>query len=340
MRIVKANVLLNCHAIYKIMTKPQKKSNAILLAEAKDNLAKAEQKHAELSKGKGLIMVAKEAEKIIKYKAEIERLEPIKGEILLSRTTKEYLLELVAKIKFKRCKEQIDAPQTRKGTKVEEYSIKETYSRFYGMQLEKNTDRRTNHFLTGECDIEVSAKGKTHEIIDAKNRYTLLSFLKVQADGMQDKEFYQLQGYCSLWNCQKSRIASILENNVFEEINQAIDKEAYRLREIDLPLWMKMRIARNHIFTKDYFIEFLTQGVIQHLPENEVLNLDLGIYPDKEVQKEWDDFVELTDDERVFEMFAERDDEVLEEIEKEWKICLKWLEVNHGIIHDPNDEIA
>lgn len=99
---------------------------------------------------------------------------------------------------------------TQKGNQLEEQAIKFSgLSR--GLALKKNTERRENDFITGECDIYVPSRKL---IIDTKCSWDIGShpFFAEEAEE-KAKELgydYQMQGYMWLWDCEEAQIDFIL----------------------------------------------------------------------------------------------------------------------------------
>ncbi|CDY76145.1 hypothetical protein BGLT_05218 [Caballeronia glathei] len=66
----------------------------------------------------------------------------------------------------------------------------------------KNTERKTNDWLTGECDIDTGSK-----IIDIKSSWSLPTFPTTIRAG-RDKDYeWQLRGYMLLWDRDEAEIA-------------------------------------------------------------------------------------------------------------------------------------
>lgn len=101
---------------------------------------------------------------------------------------------------------------TEKGTMVEEESIALYNSVFFTSHV-KNTERKSNDWVTGECDIAAPAK-----IIDIKSPWSLSTFPATAAAG-RDKD-YEWQGrvYMWLWDRPEFEVAYCLVNTPQELI--------------------------------------------------------------------------------------------------------------------------
>jgi len=93
-----------------------------------------------------------------------------------------------------------------KGIQVEDKAI-ELYNSVFFTDHKKNTERKTNDWITGECDISAQDK-----IIDIKSSWSLATFPATSRAG-QDK-LYEWQGraYMWLWDVDLFEIAYCLVN--------------------------------------------------------------------------------------------------------------------------------
>jgi len=93
-----------------------------------------------------------------------------------------------------------------KGIQVEDKAI-ELYNSVFFTDHKKNTERKTNDWITGECDIFAQDK-----IIDIKSSWSLATFPATSRAG-QDK-LYEWQGraYMWLWDVDLFEIAYCLVN--------------------------------------------------------------------------------------------------------------------------------
>lgn len=118
---------------------------------------------------------------------------------------------------------------TLKGNKCENASI-EFAGKYYGWtNAEKNTERRTNSFLTGECDVELS-----DSIEDIKNSFSEATFPLFHTDIPIDGYGFQLQGYMELYDKPKSGLIYTLMDAPEEMIEREARSRMYELGLDDL----------------------------------------------------------------------------------------------------------
>ncbi|HII3689787.1 TPA: translocation protein TolB precursor [Pasteurella multocida] len=99
---------------------------------------------------------------------------------------------------------------TKKGNDLEEQAIKLSGLK-RGLPLKKNTERRENDLITGECDVYIPSR---RLIIDTKCSWDIGShpFFIDEAEDKAKKAGYdiQMQGYMWLWDCEEAQIDFIL----------------------------------------------------------------------------------------------------------------------------------
>lgn len=99
-----------------------------------------------------------------------------------------------------------------KGRIVEEQSIA-LYNSVFFTNLSKNTERRTNEWLTGECDLFTGQK-----VIDIKSSWTLATFPATAAAGADKQYEWQGRAYMMLWDVEAFDIAYCMVNTPDELI--------------------------------------------------------------------------------------------------------------------------
>ena len=95
---------------------------------------------------------------------------------------------------------------TEKGLQLEEQAVRlSSLSR--GLALKKNTERRENDWISGECDIYIPTR---KIIIDTKCSWDIGThpFFKDEAEEKAKKQGYdvQMQGYMWLWDCEEAHV--------------------------------------------------------------------------------------------------------------------------------------
>ena len=100
--------------------------------------------------------------------------------------------------------ERISSKPMQKGIQVEDQSIELLNSVLF-TSYAKNTERKTNEWITGECDIFTGSK-----IIDIKSSWSLATFPALAEDGENKTYTWQLAAYMWLWNVDSAAIAYCL----------------------------------------------------------------------------------------------------------------------------------
>ena len=125
---------------------------------------------------------------------------PRKKSETLSATCKTYIKELVKEDLFN-YRTTIDSKYLTKGIDMEDTSI-DLYNEVHGTLYLKNTERLSNEFITGECDINAEDK-----IIDIKSSWSLETF-PASPEDVNNKDYeWQLRGYMMLYNKPKAELA-------------------------------------------------------------------------------------------------------------------------------------
>ena len=118
----------------------------------------------------------------------------------LSAGCKTYIKELVKEDLFG-YKSTIDSKYLTKGIDLEDTSI-DLYNEVHGTLYLKNTERLSNEFITGECDINAEDK-----IIDIKSSWSLETF-PASPDDVNNKDYeWQLRAYMWLYDKPKAELA-------------------------------------------------------------------------------------------------------------------------------------
>lgn len=120
---------------------------------------------------------------------------PATAKTMLNKIVKEYVYEY---------REELSSKYTEKGKQVENDSI-ELYNERFFTQYKKNTERRSNGFITGECDICADDK-----IIDIKSSWSLPTFPEIDEEGLDTTYEWQMVGYMWLWEKEAAEVAYCL----------------------------------------------------------------------------------------------------------------------------------
>jgi len=129
----------------------------------------------------------------------------------LSRGAKTYCKELAKEFVYG-FKTEVSSKYMDKGNIVEDLSI-ELYNDVFFTSHKKNTERRQNEWLTGECDIV----GRDR-IIDIKSPWSLSTFPALKEDAHDSGYEWQGRGYMMLWDMDLFELAYCLVSTPSELI--------------------------------------------------------------------------------------------------------------------------
>lgn len=118
-----------------------------------------------------------------------------KSEGPLSVGAKTYIRELAAQEIFG-VEFEFSSKETQKGIEVEDQSIA-LLNRVRGLRLAKNTERRNNGHITGECDLYDGKRGRGHDLKSSWSLKTFPAFVVDCADRLYE---WQMRGYMNLWD--------------------------------------------------------------------------------------------------------------------------------------------
>lgn len=130
-----------------------------------------------------------------------------KAEGPLSKGAKTYIRRLVAEDLFG-VDFEISGKELEKGTRCEPDSIA-LLNRVLGLSLEKNSERRSDGLLTGECDLHHAAKRAGY---DLKTAWSLASFPILSVDVEDSVYEWQARGYMRLWDADEWTVAYAMVN--------------------------------------------------------------------------------------------------------------------------------
>lgn len=102
--------------------------------------------------------------------------------------------------------------ETEKGLTVENDSIA-LYNSVFFTSHAKNTERKANDWITGECDIFTGSK-----IIDIKSSWSLDTFPATAASAHDSGYEWQMRAYMWLWDVEEAEVAFCLVNTPEELI--------------------------------------------------------------------------------------------------------------------------
>lgn len=121
-----------------------------------------------------------------------------KAEGILSVGAKTYIREL-AQQEILGVDFEFSSKETQKGIEVEDESIA-LLNRVRGLNLRKNTERRTNGLISGECDLYDAERKRGH---DLKSSWSAKTFPGWVVD-CEDRTYeWQMRGYLWLWDAEE-----------------------------------------------------------------------------------------------------------------------------------------
>ena len=155
-----------------------------------------------------------------------------KSEGPLSVGAKTYIRELAAQEIFG-VEFEISSKQIEKGIEVEGDSI-DLLNSVRGLSLVKNVERRSNDFITGECDLFDAEAKRGHDI---KSSWSIATFPITVADCEDRLYEWQMRGYMALWDADEWEVNYCLVDTP----DRLIGFEPMQLHVVShLPEWMRV----------------------------------------------------------------------------------------------------
>ncbi|WP_342617183.1 hypothetical protein [Rhodoferax sp. GW822-FHT02A01] len=176
-------ILFRCSSIGKLMTEPVSIDPSLVT----DEIAEIQAKKKRTDEEKAILADAKSK--------------------TLSEGAKTYIRELVAQEIFG-VDFEVSSKPMEKGIRCEGESIA-LLNRVRGLSLVKNTERRQNGLITGECDLYNAPIRLGH---DLKTSWSIGTFPIVVADCKDSIYEWQMRGYMQLWDAQRWSVDYALVN--------------------------------------------------------------------------------------------------------------------------------
>lgn len=240
----KPKFICRCSAIGAMMTDPKEKSPYDKWSDALKSLESNKEKYANTN-NKETKTAQNLLERIKKQELELVELEKNKGSIHLSKTTIGVINDwMMDKLGYPVV--ELNNKYVKKGLMTEEEAI-QFASKYYGWKgVVKNTERKTNEFITGEADIVLD-----EGIVDIKSSWSRNSFPLFDDEVPSNNYAWQGLGYMSLWNKNQFQLTYVL----MDAPEILIDREAnYKrielgLDEVDAELWedVKRTMIYSHL---------------------------------------------------------------------------------------------
>lgn len=147
-------------------------------------------------------------------------------DLTLSEGAKTYLKAL-AREEVYGFNEQVSSKYLDKGIICENDSI-DLYNRVFFQSLVKNTERKENGIITGECDLVVPAK----KGVDIKSSWSLATFPVLSEDCHDIGYEWQSRGYMALWGLPEWEIAYCMVDTP-EDLIRYEQRELHEVSHID-----------------------------------------------------------------------------------------------------------
>lgn len=179
-----------------------------------------------------------------------------------------------------------------------------------GLDLVKNDLRKDNEFITGECD---SIHNKC--VIDVKNSWDIFTFNDSTLKLNTDYE-WQLRCYMELFDCDSAKLIYTLNNAPESLVLKALESESYNHPGHEIPEWIEVEIIKSMIFTNDEFERFITMR---------------GLGGDEITEMAINSFIEIPEEERLFEYNFTRDDSKYQLITSRVKEAREFLKTKYQI---------
>ena len=252
------------------MSNPKGKTNLERYKETLEKLESERSKYGAIE-NKETKTALKSHAKIIELKDLAAEQKKVKNVVILSSTCKTWVKEQ-AKEFFYGYKSEIKSKYFDKGHKNEQAAIDQLNYRD-GTDYVKNEQRKTNSWLTGECDIDDKGN-KT--IIDIKNAWSIETFPSLVSDvdekAKESGYVDQQKGYLILWKYKRAFVAYCFTETPENLLNSFDNKEIHRhnlklnvrkyitmSNEIVLEDGYEAEAKRRHKYAQIYYNEVLTE---------------------------------------------------------------------------------
>ena len=138
----------------------------------------------------------------------------------LSMGARSYIRQLV-KQELYGVEFEVSSKETDKGIAVENTAIA-LLNTVRGLNLAKNTERRRNEWITGECDLFDAPRRRGHDI---KAPWSLKTFPAWTVDAIDPLYDWQMRGYMMLWDADEWEVNYVMVNTPQELIrNEPMDQ--------------------------------------------------------------------------------------------------------------------
>lgn len=170
---------------------------------------------------------------------------------------------------------EFSSRETEKGARMEPESIA-LLNRVRGLSLEKNTERRTDGFITGECDLFDQGRKCGH---DLKTSWSVKTFRAFQDDCADKLYEWQMRGYMALWDADEWEVNYALVDTPDDLIGYEplqLHVVSHIPEHLRLTSWTVKRDAAKEVLirekvaaARDYYRQVIAEFDRDHQPADE-----------------------------------------------------------------------
>lgn len=189
--------------------------------------------------------------------------------------------------------QELKAKQVRKGNDTEEDGFTLMATELKLGMVYKNKERRSNEWMTGECDLHLAVK---KAVYDNKASWSLDTFPMYETE-FDKRYWWQLEGYGCLWEAESLNLCFTLNDDTDIAIENAIK-------------WIEDHNEKYRIAEKMHFTD-----------KNHFEGLKQSLFPDATL----DTFIPIPDEDRIVHFEFNRDDKAIESIKDRVLLCREYI---------------
>lgn len=240
--------------------------------------------------------------------------EPKKKSETLSEGTKTHLVDVFVSAMYHR-REEITSKFLTKGNAREEDAIT-LLSRVTKTLYKKNTERLSNHFITGEPDVyEGESIRKAATTTDTKTSWSAHTFFRAKMKEVDPMYYWQGQGYMILTGAKHHTVAPCLVNGTDTAIMDEKRKAGYSLGMMDA-----------HGNPTEEYIAKCKQIEINHIFDLTSFKNEYPWFQFDNDLTEWK--YDIPMEQRLHRFTFERNEEDIVRLYKRIADCRKWMNEN------------
>lgn len=252
----KPRFICRCSSIGKLMSEPTTKSPMDKYNDAIKSLDASKVKYSE-TKNKETKTANNLLERIKKLESDIKVLKLDKDNIHLSKSCLS-VIETWMKEQLGYPYQGISNKYTKKGLLMEGEAIEYAGKYYSWIDAKKNTERRTNNYITGECDVE-----QPYLISDIKCSWSGDTFPLMSIEPPLDNYISQGQGYMELWDKPVFQLTYVLMDAPEMIIDRECNSIKHELGLDDIEVELYEEVKKKNTFShlpdelriKSYLVE-------------------------------------------------------------------------------------